>query len=179
VGWGAPRAHDGGTELTALNEIATALNGSVDLATALSTSSPCGRFRPVPNGYPLIPGQGRHALKYLCLIYTAERALTGLSSGQFAAIERECVAYEDSLRASGQLLAVEALEPVQAATTVRVRGNDVSITDGPFAETKEQLAGFYLIEARDLNEAIGVAAKIPPAHLGSIEIRPVRTLTAE
>jgi len=70
----------------------------------------------------------------------------------------------------------EALQPVQTATTVRVRNGKLSVTDGPFAETKEQLAGFYLVEARDLNEAIQIAAKIPPARVGSVEVRPVREL---
>ena len=79
-------------------------------------------------------------------------------------------------RESGLLVAAEALQPVDSATTVRVRHGKLSITDGPFAETKEQLAGFYLIEARDLNDAIQVAAKIPPAREGSIEVRPVREL---
>ena len=76
----------------------------------------------------------------------------------------------------GSLIAAEALQPVETATTVRVRQGRLSITDGPFAETKEQLAGFYLIEARDLNDAIQMAAKIPPAREGSIEVRPVREL---
>ena len=75
-------------------------------------------------------------------------------------------------RTSGLLLAAEALQPVETATTVRVRNGKVLITDGPFAETKEQLAGFYLIEARDLTDAIQVASKIPPAREGSIEVRP-------
>src|ERR671915_201397 len=90
-----------------------------------------------------------------------------------------CLVCGDGLRRSGQLLAAEALEPVRTATTVRVRHGKVSVTDGPFAETKEQLAGFYLIEARDLNDAIQVAAKIPPAREGSIEVRPVRELDTE
>ena len=76
-------------------------------------------------------------------------------------------------RTSGLLIAAEALQPVETATTVRVRNGKVSITDGPFAETKEQLGGFFLIDARDLNDAIQVAAKIPSARLGSIEVRPV------
>jgi hypothetical protein len=76
-------------------------------------------------------------------------------------------------------MAAEALEPVNTATTVRIRNGRMSVTDGPFAETKEQLAGFYLIEARDLNDAIQVAAKIPPAREGSIEVRPVRQLDPE
>jgi len=82
----------------------------------------------------------------------------------------------DGLRQSGMLLAAEPLYPVETATTVRVRNGKMTVTDGPFAETKEQLAGFYLIDARDLNEAIQVASKIPPAREGSIEVRPVREL---
>ena len=93
--------------------------------------------------------------------------------------DRECLAYAEFLNASGHMVAAEALEPVETATTVRVRNGKVSVTDGPFAETKEQLAGFYLVEARDLNEAIQVASKIPPARVGSIEVRPVRALNTQ
>ena len=85
----------------------------------------------------------------------------------------------EGLRQSGLLIAAEALQPIATATTVRVRNGKVSITDGPFAETKEQLAGFYLIDARDLNDAIQVATKIPPAREGSIEVRPVRELNPQ
>jgi hypothetical protein len=108
-------------------------------------------------------------MKYLCLVYLEEQKL-------HAVPDRECMACGNELRARGVLSAAEALQPVDTATTVRVRQGKVSITDGPFAETKEQLAGFYLIEARDLNEAIQTAAKIPPAREGSIEVRPVRQL---
>ena len=111
-------------------------------------------------------------MKYLCLVYIEEARLTEIP-------DRECMAYGDDLRQSGRLIAAEALESVQTATTVRLRHGKVSITDGPFAETKEQLAGFYLVEARDLNEAIQVAGRIPPARTGSIEVRPVRELSAE
>jgi hypothetical protein len=90
--------------------------------------------------------------------------------------DRECATCGAGLRESGQLLAAEPLHPVETATTVRVRNGRVLVTDGPFAETKEALAGFYLVEARDLNEAITIAAKIPPAREGSIEVRPVREL---
>jgi hypothetical protein len=83
----------------------------------------------------------------------------------------------NGFRESGVLVAAEALQPVDTASTVRVRGGRVTVTDGPFAETKEQLAGFYLLDARDLNEAIQMAAKIPPAREGSVEVRPVRELT--
>ncbi len=111
-------------------------------------------------------------MKYACLVYVEEENLRDVD-------DSECAAFSDELRASKQRLGGEALEPVSTATTVRVRGGDVSITDGPFAETKEQLAGFYLIEARDLNEAIRIASRIPPARVGSIEVRPVRELQSE
>lgn len=108
-------------------------------------------------------------MKYLCLVY--------LEGSKMRAVpDTECMACGDGLRRSGLLLAAEALQPVETATTVRVRDGRVSITDGPFAETKEQLAGFYLIDARDLNDAIQAAAKIPPAREGSVEVRPVRAL---
>jgi hypothetical protein len=108
-------------------------------------------------------------MKYLCLVYLDEQKLDAVP-------ESECIACVAGFRTSGFLLAAEALQPVETATTVRVRHGKVSITDGPFVETKEQLAGFYLIEARDLNDAIQVAAKIPPAREGSVEVRPVREL---
>ncbi|MBI2312592.1 MAG: YciI family protein [Betaproteobacteria bacterium] len=108
-------------------------------------------------------------MKYLCLVYLDEKRLDELP-------DEDCVAYDTAIRASGHCIASEALESVQTATTVRLRDGKVSVTDGPFAETKEQLAGFYMIEARDLNEAIQVAAKIPPARVGSIEVRPIRPI---
>lgn len=108
-------------------------------------------------------------MKYLCLVYLEGQKL-------HAVPDRECKTCGDGLRQNGMLVAAEALQPIETATTVRVRNGSVSITDGPFAETKEQLAGFYLIDARDLNEAIQVAAKIPPAREGSVEVRPVREL---
>lgn len=108
-------------------------------------------------------------MKYLCLVY--------LERGKWNAVaDRECFACGDGFRNSGALIAAEPLHPVETATTVRVRNGQVSVTDGPFAETKEQLAGFYLLDARDLDEAIKMAAKIPPAREGSIEVRPVREL---
>lgn len=110
-------------------------------------------------------------MKYLCLVYMEERTLDAVP-------DRECLAYGESLRKSGRHLAAEALEPVATATTVRVRNGKVSLIDGPFAETKEQLAGFYLIDAGDLDEAVRLAAQIPPARVGSIEVRPVRELSA-
>jgi hypothetical protein len=108
-------------------------------------------------------------MKYLCLVYGEEKALAGMD-------DRHCVAYDEKIRGSGHCLASEALQPAATATTVRVRNGRVSVTDGPFAETKEILAGFYMIEARDLNEAIQVASKIPPAEVGCIEVRPIRPI---
>ena len=108
-------------------------------------------------------------MKYLCLVYLAEQKW-------HAVPDRECSACGDAFRESGRLIAAEPLEPVATATTVRVRNGKVTVTDGPFAETAEALAGFYLLEAKDLNEAIQLAARIPPAREGSIEVRPVREL---
>jgi hypothetical protein len=108
-------------------------------------------------------------VKYLCLVYGEERAFENVA-------DSSCVAYDESIRDSGHCIASEALQPVSTATTVRVRNGKVSVTDGPFAETKEYLAGFYLIEARDLNEAIQLASRIPPAQVGSIEVRPIRPI---
>jgi hypothetical protein len=110
-------------------------------------------------------------LKYVCLVYGEEKKIGAMT-------DDECMAYDQALRSAGQCLASEALQPVRTAKTVRVREGKVVITDGPFTETKECLAGFYLIEAADLNEAIQTASQIPPAHVGSIEIRPVRELTS-
>jgi len=93
--------------------------------------------------------------------------------------DRDCLACGTSLRERGKLHAAEALQPVATAKTVRVRNGKVSITDGPFAETKEIVAGFYLIEANDWDEAIEAASKIPPARVGSIEVRPVRELNTQ
>lgn len=112
-------------------------------------------------------------MNYLCLVYSDEERLHALPESPRDA---ECLAYAEALGESGHLIAGQALESVRTATTVRVRNGKASVTDGPFAETKEQLAGFYLIDARDLNDAIQVASKIPAARVGSVEVRPVRTL---
>jgi hypothetical protein len=108
-------------------------------------------------------------MKYLCLVYGEESKIREMD-------DRECLSFDQSVRASGHCVASEALEPVATATTVRMRNGKVSVTDGPFAETKECLAGFYMIEARDLNEAIAIASRIPPAQVGSVEVRPVRPI---
>jgi len=118
-------------------------------------------------------------MKYLCLIYDEEKKVGSMSKSESDAFMGEYFAFTEGIRKSGHYVAGEALQPVQAATTVRVRNGKVSTTDGPFAETKEQLGGFYMIEARDLNDAIQIAAKIPSARLGSIEVRPVVDFTKE
>ena len=110
-------------------------------------------------------------MKYVCLVYGEEKKIGGMT-------DDECMAYDQTLRSAGRCLASEALQPVRTAKTVRVREGQVVITDGPFTETKECLAGFYLIDAKDLDEAIQIASEIPPAHVGSIEIRPIRELTS-
>ena len=112
-------------------------------------------------------------MKYLCLIYENEKMYETMPKEEQDAMFGEYFTFTDGIRESGQYIAGEALHPVHTATTVRVRNGRLSTTDGPFAETKEQLGGFYLIEARDLNEAIQVASRIPSARIGSIEIRPV------
>jgi hypothetical protein len=112
-------------------------------------------------------------MRYLCLIYDEEKKLATLSKGESDAFMGEYFAFTDGIKASGHYRAGEALQPVETATTVRVRNGKVGTTDGPFAETKEQLGGFYMIEARDLNDAIKVAAKIPSARIGSVEVRPI------
>jgi len=112
-------------------------------------------------------------MKYLCLIYDDENTWAGMTKAESDAYMGEYFAFTEGIRESGQYVAGEALQPVSTATTVRIRDGKLSTTDGPFAETKEQLGGFYMIDARDLNEAIQVAARIPSARLGSIEIRPV------
>ncbi len=108
-------------------------------------------------------------MKYLCLVYLDQEHWS-------ACPDPVCAAYGQSLADRGKLLAAEPLHPVGSATTVRVRNGSASLTDGPFAETKEMLAGFYLVDAADLNEAIRIAQDIPPAKYGSIEVRPVRDL---
>ena len=110
-------------------------------------------------------------MKYLCLVYGEEKEMRAMT-------DDECMAYDQSLRNAGRCLASEALQPVHTAATVRVRNGKLSVTDGPFTETKECLAGFYLIEATSLNDAIQIASQIPPARVGSIEVRPVRELTS-
>ena len=112
-------------------------------------------------------------MKYLCLIYDEEKKMASMSKAEGDAFMGEYFGFTEGIQKSGHYLGGNALQPVQTATTVRVRNGKVSTTDGPFAETQEQLGGYYLIEAKDLNDAIQVAAKIPSSRIGSIEVRPI------
>jgi len=115
-------------------------------------------------------------MRYLCLVYFEPKTLEALSKNETDALVRDSLGYDEVLRRGGHFVAAHALQPVQDATTVRVRKGEVFTTDGPFAETKEVLGGFILIEARDRDEALRLASKIPMAQRGSIEVRPIRVL---
>jgi hypothetical protein len=116
-------------------------------------------------------------MKYLCLVYFEPKTLEALSATEHAALDRKSIAYDEELGRSGHYIVSNALQPVSAAKTVRVRKGKLSAIDGPFAETREQLGGFILIDAKDMDEAIELASKIPLAKLGSIEVRPVMQLS--
>jgi len=111
-------------------------------------------------------------MKYLCLI-CAETMMEGMPPAVAERLFEDYRQFTDAIRASGHLIDCNRLLPPSEATTIRVRRGNVSITDGPYVETKEQLGGYYVIEARDLNEAIKVAARIPGAALGCVELRPI------
>jgi hypothetical protein len=113
-------------------------------------------------------------MKYLCLIYDEEAKFGSMSKAEMDALMGEYFAFTRDIRDSGHYLGGNDLQPTSHATTVRVRNGRMSTTDGPFAETKEQLGGYYLIEAKDLNEAIQIAGRIPSAKRGSIEVRPIQ-----
>ena len=115
-------------------------------------------------------------MKYLLLCCHEEKKLDSMSQSECVAVMEETMAFCETLKKSGHLVAVEQLEPVQTAMTVRVRNDKLSVTDGPCAETREQIGGFFLIDARDLNEAIHVASKFPSVRFGSLEVRPVREM---
>jgi hypothetical protein len=112
-------------------------------------------------------------MQYLCLIYDNEKAMDDMPPDEKGKFFGEYGEFTAAIRSSGHLIAGDALQPVATATTVRVRGGKVTTTDGPFAETREQLGGYYLIEAKDLDDALKVAARIPSARYGSIEVRPI------
>jgi hypothetical protein len=119
------------------------------------------------------PEEREEDMKYLCLIYDEEKKLEGMSKEESDAFMGEYFAFTEDIKKSGHYVDGNALQGVETATTVRVRSGKTATTDGPFAETKEQLGGYYMIEARDLNEAIQVAARIPSARIGSVEVRPI------
>jgi hypothetical protein len=108
-------------------------------------------------------------MKYVCFVYGEESAMRTVD-------DNECIANGAALQRDGHYIAAESLQPVSTARTLRVRNGKATVTDGPFAEAKEVIAGFYLIDARDFDEALRLAAKIPPARVGAIEVRPVRQL---
>ena len=116
-------------------------------------------------------------MKYLCMVFLDEKKLDTLSQTESQALDDDSLAYDETLRRGGRLLAAQALQSVRAARTVRIRNGKILVTDGPFAETREQIGGFLLIEARDLNEAIQLASETPVIRLGGIEVRPIKELT--
>ena len=115
-------------------------------------------------------------MKYICLIYIEENILNALPKTERQSLSDESMAYCDELQKVGQLLAASPLHPVETATTVRNRNGKASTTDGPFAETKEQLGGFLMIDVRDLNDAVRVASNFPAARIGSVEVRPLKEM---
>jgi hypothetical protein len=116
------------------------------------------------------------AMKFMFMIYHDENELDTLPDKEMQGLVDSALDYDEELRRSGHYIVSNALQPARTARTIRVRGGKVSTTDGPFAETKEQLGGFFLIEARDLDEACEIASKFPPARVGIIEVRPVLEL---
>ena len=117
-------------------------------------------------------------MKYLCLVYRDEQVWDALPRREYHALVDEILDYREELRTGAHFIAADAVQHAHTATTVRVRDGKPIVTDGPYAETKEQIGGFYLLEARDLNDAIRVAANIPSARLGIVEIRPIKELAA-
>lgn len=115
-------------------------------------------------------------MKYVALVYYQESLIDAMTEQEWHALNQECIAGVERLSAEGKYISGQPLQPSAIATTVRVRNGETLLTDGPFAETKEQLAGFYLLEANNLDEALQLASRIPPARLGSIEVRPTREL---
>lgn|SRR5262249_55918940 len=117
--------------------------------------------------------------RYLCLIYLNEQEMNAMPAAEMNGLNARHLDFNDDLRKSGHFIVAEALQPAGQTACVRIRQGKVTVTDGPFTETKELVAGFYLIEAADLREAIGIAARIPSAGLGTVEVRPARQLVVE
>lgn len=118
-------------------------------------------------------------MRYLCLIHLNEQELDGMPRSEVSDLNGRHLDFNDGLRESGNFIVAEALEPARTTACIRVRNGKTSVTDGPFAEAKEMIAGFYLIEARDMKEAIAIASNIPSAPLATIEVRPARQLFVE
>jgi hypothetical protein len=118
-------------------------------------------------------------MRFLCLAYEEQKVLDDLTRSEWDVLRRETLDYVESLRRSGHLVHTNALQSARTAATVRVRGGELRVVDGPFAETKEQLGGFFLIEAKDRDEAVRLAARWPSARLGSIEVRPIEETLRE
>jgi hypothetical protein len=112
-------------------------------------------------------------MKYLCLVFYDEERRNAMSEQEVRVMVDEAIKFDDELSRSGHLIAAHPLEQVHAASTIRVRNGKLTVTDGPFAETNEQIGGFVVLEAKDLNEAIQLASRIPPARLGGVEVRPI------
>jgi len=117
-------------------------------------------------------------MKYLCMVFLDEKKLDALSNQESQALDDQSLAYDETLRKGGHFVAAQALQSVRRAATVRVRSGRVTVTDGPFAETKEQIGGFILLEAKDLDQAIELASQIPSVPLGGVEVRPIKELKA-
>ncbi len=118
-------------------------------------------------------------MRYLCAVYVEPKTMEKLSPAEGATLDRDSIAYDEELRSSGHYIASDALQLATTARTLRVRNGKLSIMDGPFAETKEQLGGFILVQAKDMDEAVDLASKIPMAKHGSIEVRPIMQLSAK
>jgi hypothetical protein len=117
-------------------------------------------------------------MRYMLLIYEPESNWARMSQEETGRVYGEYMAFTNDIKASGHYVTGNPLQPTPTATTVRVKDGKTVSTDGPFAETREQLGGYYLIEAKDLDEAIGIAARIPAARTGSIEVRPIQEVAA-
>jgi hypothetical protein len=116
-------------------------------------------------------------MKYVCLCYDEEKKLKAMPKNEWDAIVREVHTTNEELRKKGHLISAQALQSVQTATTVRVRDGKPMVTDGPFVETREQIAGYFLVNAKDLNEAISIATRVPGARIGTVEVRPLIEIT--
>jgi hypothetical protein len=112
-------------------------------------------------------------MRFLCLAYEEQRVLDELSRSEWQELRRETLDYVDDLQKRGQLIAAHPLRSATTASTLRIRNGELSVTDGPFAETKEQIGGYFLIEARDADEAVRIASRWPSARLGTIEVRQI------